>query len=59
MKEYGAKSEEEFEFLYELVEDSETAVSQKSNKRQWKHIVTGDSCFNTYSRPIKKSEIQE
>ena len=42
---HGAKSEEAFELLYELVEDSEVAVSLKSKKCQWKHKVTGDKMY--------------
>ena len=42
VKYHGAKFEEAFELLYELVEDSEMAVIHKSKKRQWKHTVTGD-----------------
>ena len=52
---HGAKSEEAFELLYELVEDSEVAVSLKSKKRQWKHKVTGDKMYQ-YTQQTNKEK---
>ena len=59
VKYHGAKSKEVSELLYELVDYSDTAVSHKSKKRQWKLTVTEEKCFITYIRLIKKSGIQE
>ena len=55
VKDHGAKSEEAFELIYELVEDSETAVSHKPKKRQWKHTVTGDKMFQ-YTHQTNKEK---
>ena len=55
MKEHCAKSEKVFELFYELVEDSETALSQKSKKRQWKYTVTGDKMFQHTQQTNKEN----
>ena len=55
VKDHGTKSEEAFELIYELVEDSETAVSHKPKKRQWKHTVTGDKMFQ-YTQQTNKEK---
>ena len=55
VKYHSNKSKEAFELLYELVEDSEKAVIHKSNKRQWKHTVTGDKMFQ-YTHQTNKEK---
>ena len=55
VKYHSNKSKEAFELLYELVEDSEKAVIHKSNKRQWKHTVTGDKMFEYTQKNNKEN----
>ena len=55
VKDHGTKSEEAFELIYELVEDSEMATSHKSKKRQWNHTFTGDKMFQYTHQTNKKN----
>ena len=55
VKDRSAKSEEVFELIYELVEDSEMATSHKSKKRQWNHTFTGDKMFQYTHQTNKKN----
>ena len=55
LNDHGTKSKRVFELLYELVEDSETAVGQKSEKLQLKHKVTGDKMFQ-YTQQTNKEK---
>ena len=56
---HGAKSEEAFELLYELVEDSEVTVSLNPRNVSGSIKSQETRCINTHSRPIEKSGIQE